>query len=139
VVAKSALVEGCGRYNSGGNARLDQEVIMQATIVNDRIAGTRITVHDVFYYLENGRSQQETATILRLSPEQVEAAVRYIKEHHEEVAAVYQRIEARNARGNPPEIEARREASRAKMRAWMEERRRAKDEEKNGEGNPGRR
>ena len=37
---------------------------MGDTIVNNRIAGTRITVWDITYYLEKGRSPQYIAEVL---------------------------------------------------------------------------
>jgi uncharacterized protein (DUF433 family) len=103
-----------------------------------RIAGTRITVYDIVHYLEAGDwSHAQIADILRLTPEQVLAAVQYIEAHKSEVMAVHREIEERIARGNPPEIEAKREASRAKVQAWFEERRRGRGPEANGEGNRG--
>jgi uncharacterized protein (DUF433 family) len=111
---------------------------MSAAIVNNRIAGTRITVFDVYHYLEDGDwTPEEIASVLSLSAEQLQAAVRYIEEHKAEVLEAHRQIEERNARGNPPEIEALREASRRKMEAWLRERQKVRDEEKNGEGSPG--
>jgi uncharacterized protein (DUF433 family) len=107
---------------------------MGDTIVNNRIAGTRITVWDITYYLEKGRSPEYIAEVLPVTVEQVRAAIGYIEAHKEEVMAVHRRIEERHARGNPPEIEAKLAESRAKMRAWLEERQRAKSQEGNGEG-----
>jgi uncharacterized protein (DUF433 family) len=110
---------------------------MAVTIVNNRVAGTRITVYDVYYYLVKDTSRDEIGEILRLTPEQVHAAIEYIDQHKAEVHAVHERIEERNARGNPPEIEAKREASRAKLQAWLKERQQAGKQEENGAGNPG--
>lgn len=111
---------------------------MQAAIVNNRIAGTRITIWDIVHYLEGGDwSLEEIADVLRLSLEQVEAAVKYIEEHKEEVMEVHRQIEQRNVRGNPPEVEALREGARARMQAWLEARRKAQNQESDGAGNPG--
>jgi uncharacterized protein (DUF433 family) len=110
---------------------------MSAAIVNNRIEGTRITIYDIVHYLEYGRSYAQIAEILRLTPEQVEAAVRYIEEHKAEVMAVHQEIEARIARGNPPEIEAKLKESHARLLAWLEAHRQGKSREVNGEGAPG--
>ena len=104
-------------------------------IVDERIAGSRISVHDVYCYSVNGDSEEEIARILRLSPEQVQAALEYIKEHKEEVHAVYLDFEERAARGNPPEVVAKCEAAHRKAQAWLSERRRQR--ERNGEGTPG--
>jgi uncharacterized protein (DUF433 family) len=101
------------------------------------IAGTRITVYDIVHYLEAGRQPQEIATILGLTPEQVATAIQYIEEHKAEVMAVHQRIEERIARGNPPEVEAKLKATRAKMQAWLKERQQAKSKEAHGGGNSG--
>ena len=90
---------------------------MSVVIINNRIDGLRVTVYDVLHYLEAGRSHQEIMYILPLTLEQVEAAVRHIDQHREEVLAVHRRIEDRIARGNPPQIEARARAGRARMQA----------------------
>jgi uncharacterized protein (DUF433 family) len=117
------------------------EVLMEIAIIDrgdgPKIAGTRITVYDVYYYLAGGSSVAEIASILRASPEQVQAAVKYIEQHEAEVKAVHQEIEERNARGNPPEILAKLEETRAKMRAWLEARRPTKTLEENGAGGVG--
>lgn len=112
---------------------------MVAAIENNRIAGTRITVWDVLHYLEAGRSYDEIAEVLRVSREQVEAAARHIDEHREYVMGVHRQIEERNARGNPPEILAKLEQTRAKMEAWLKERRQAGQGDQNGARSPGRR
>jgi uncharacterized protein (DUF433 family) len=111
---------------------------MSATIVNNRIAGTRITVWDVYHYLEGGDwTHEQIAEILRISLEQVQVTVRYIEEHKAEVLEVHRQIEERNARGNPPEIEAMLRESHARLLARVEELKRKKSLEGNGEGNPG--
>jgi uncharacterized protein (DUF433 family) len=96
---------------------------MASAIVDERIAGTRITVHDVYYYFVNGRGPDETADILGITLDQVRAASEYINAHQPEVAAIHERIEQRNARGNPAEVEARRQATRARMKLWSKKRR----------------
>jgi uncharacterized protein (DUF433 family) len=85
-----------------------------------RIAGTRITVYDIAHYLEAGDwNVTEIAEILQLTEEQVLAAIAYIEEHKAEVMAVHQEIEERIAQGNPPEVEAKLAATRAKMQAGI--------------------
>src|SRR5207247_60276 len=106
---------------------------------NNHIDGLRITIYDVLHYLEAGRSVAEIATILPLSPEQIEAAVRYLGEHQDEVRATHQRIQERIARGNPPEVEAHAQIGRARMEALRRARSLAKGNEVNGEGVAGRR
>jgi uncharacterized protein (DUF433 family) len=88
-------------------------------IVENRIAGTRITLWDVLHYLENGWSCPEIAVTLYLSDAQVEAVARYIEEHEEELLEVHRQIEARKARGNPPEITAKLAKSRTKLQEWL--------------------
>jgi uncharacterized protein (DUF433 family) len=113
------------------------EVAMPPTIVNNRIAGTRITVYDVYYYLDKGCPPEEIADVLSLSPEDVAAALAYVAANRDAVRAVHEQIEERHARGNPPEVEAKREASRAKLQAWLKQRGRGTDQESNGAGDPG--
>ncbi len=81
------------------------------------IVGTRITVYAVLDYHRLGWHPCTIAATLGLSSEQVEAALRYITEHRDEVEAVYRRICERAARGNPPEIRARLEQSHQKLLA----------------------
>jgi uncharacterized protein (DUF433 family) len=88
-------------------------------IVNNRIAGTRITIWDVLHYLETGWSRSEIAVTLHLSEAQVDAVARYIEEHQEELMAMHQQIEARKACGNPLEITTKLAQSRTKLQEWL--------------------
>jgi uncharacterized protein (DUF433 family) len=90
-------------------------------IVNNRIAGTRITIWDVLHYLKTGWSRPEIAATLHLSDTQVDAVASYIEEHKEELIAVHQQIEARKARGNPPEVTAKLAQSRTKLQEWLKQ------------------
>jgi uncharacterized protein (DUF433 family) len=90
-------------------------------IVNNRIAGTRITVWDVLHYLETGWSRPEIAATLHLSDAQVDAVARYIEDHKEELMAVHRQIEARKARGNPPEITSKLVQSSRKLQEWLKQ------------------
>jgi uncharacterized protein (DUF433 family) len=92
---------------------------MPSAIVNNRIAGTRITVYDVYYYLDRGCPPEEIADVLSLSLGEVEAALAHIAANREEVRAVHEQIEERHARGNLPEVEAKRKASHAKLQDWL--------------------
>jgi uncharacterized protein (DUF433 family) len=114
---------------------LEKEVLMSVVIINNRIDGLRVTIFDVLHYLEAGRLVADIATILPLTQEQLEAAIRYIGAHRDEVMAAHQRIQERIARGNPPELEAHAQVGRARMEAL----RRAIANEVNGEGVVGRR
>ena len=95
---------------------------MNAMIEHHRIVSTRVTVWDVLHHLENGWSHQEIADILSLSLEQVQAAVNYIGEHQDDIMEVHRRIEARNARGNPPEVKEKLATAHARRKAWMNQR-----------------
>lgn len=112
------------------------------TLIIDRgrgpeIAGTRITVYDILDYTQAGHHHTYIAAILGLSSAQVLAAIRYIEEHREEVMADYQKILDRIARGNPPEVQAKLEASHAKLQALLAQRRQSPTTEGNHAGDPG--
>jgi uncharacterized protein (DUF433 family) len=81
------------------------------------IAGTRITVYDVLDYATKGYHPTFIASLFRVSSAQVLAALQYIEDHKEEEMAEYQEMLARDAQGNPPEVRAKEEASRAKLLA----------------------
>src|SRR5260370_6483756 len=107
--------------------------MLEAKIINrgrgPEIAGTRITVYDVLDYHKTGWHRDMIADTLDLSSGQVEVAIRYIEEHRDEVMEAYQRILARHARGNPPELQAKLDAMRGTARAMLEELRRSKGPE----------
>jgi uncharacterized protein (DUF433 family) len=110
---------------------------MNELIVNNRIAGTRITVWDVLHYLEGGWTRREIGDFFKLGEDRIQAAIDYIDANREYVMHVHREIEERNARGNPPEIEAKLAQSRAKREAWMRERQQAKTREQESAGHPG--
>lgn len=101
------------------------------------IAGTRITVYDIMDYYTQDWHHTRIAAWLRLSSAEVQAAIRYIEEHKEEVTANYQKILERCARGNPPELQAKLEAISAEARVRIAEFRRKKMAGGNHEGNSG--
>jgi uncharacterized protein (DUF433 family) len=90
------------------------------------IAGSRITVYDVLDHHKEGWPAKEIAWLFRLSTAQVEAAIRYIEEHKDEVMEAYERILARHARGNPPELQAKLDAGHERFLAMVRERQQAK-------------
>jgi uncharacterized protein (DUF433 family) len=100
-------------------------MIREYRIVNrgdgPKIEGTRITVYQVFEYVEKGYSREWIAALLDLSSRQVQAALDFIETHRVEVVAKYESIIARIRAGNPPEIEDRLAQNRAKLRARMAE------------------
>jgi uncharacterized protein (DUF433 family) len=101
------------------------------------IAGTRITVYDILDYHQIGWHHTTIAALFRLSSEQVLTALKYIQEHETEVLANYQKILERNARGNPPEVQAILDEIHAKYKVLWADRLRAAGLEENGdEGTP---
>ncbi len=101
------------------------------------IAGTRITVYDVIEYYKAGRHRDMIASLLSLSSQQVEAAIRYIEEHRDEVMADYERNMERIRRGNPPELQAKLDAGHERFLAMVRERREAKEREARDAGHSG--
>ncbi len=103
------------------------------------LAGTRVTVFDVLHYLDAGHGPTYIAAVLGIGTPGVEALIRYIEEHKEEVRAENQKILDRIARGNPPEVEAKLRESRAHqvIQARLAELRRKRlAEGTKGEGDP---
>jgi len=101
------------------------------------IAGTRITVYDVLDYHKTGWHRDMIAATLDLSSQQVEVAIRYIDEHRDELMADYEEMLARDARGNPPELQAKLDAGHERFLAIVRERREAEDREARGAGHSG--
>ncbi len=115
---------------------------MPDSVIIDRgrgpeIAGTRITVYDILDYLDEGWHSTAIALLFRVSSREVDAALRYIEEHEEEVRAEYQRILARAARGNPPALQSRLDAGHARFLEQARERTRAKGRADGDERNSG--
>ena len=100
------------------------------------IAGSRITVFDILDYLQEGWDLVQIALFFRLSTRQVDAAVRYIDQHNDEVMEEYQRILERCARGNPPELQAKLDAGHEQFLAMVRQRHQPATEENPDEGNP---
>jgi uncharacterized protein (DUF433 family) len=105
--------------------------MLEATIIDrgrgPEVAGTRITVYDVLDYHKLGWHRDVIASTLSLSSRQVEVAIRYIEEHRDEVMADYAEMLARDARGNPPELQAKLDAGHERFLAMVRERRKAKN------------
>lgn len=69
------------------------------------IVGTRTTVYNLLpYFLDAEVSEAEIAALYGLTIEQVAAARAYTLSHADRVLARHREIEARLARGNPPEL-----------------------------------
>ncbi len=101
------------------------------------IAGTRITVYDVLDYYTTGWHRDLIADTLDLSSREVEVAIRYIEEHRDEVMADYEEMLARDARGNPPELQAKLDAGHERFLAMVRERREAKKRQGQDAGHSG--
>lgn len=76
-----------------------------------KIAGTRISIYAIFEYLEAGWDRESIALWLGIGTAQVEAGERYIDARREEVAAEFRKIRERIERGNPPELQAKLDAT----------------------------
>jgi uncharacterized protein (DUF433 family) len=102
------------------------------------ISGTRITVYDIMDYYTKGWHHATIAATLGLSSAQVLAAIDYIEAHKAKVTTEYQVMLDRDAKGNPPELQAKLDAIHAKYQPlWEQLRREAAAGEKNGEGPSG--
>jgi uncharacterized protein (DUF433 family) len=75
------------------------------------IKGTRITVYAILDFLLAGWNRERIADQFKVHPEEVEAATEYIREHTLEVMREYVKILERSERGNPPELQAKLDAS----------------------------
>jgi uncharacterized protein (DUF433 family) len=115
--------------------------VIEPKIINrgrgPEIEGTRITVYDVLDYHLDGWHRDMIADNSNLSSCQVEVAIRYIEEHRDEVMAVYQKLLERDARGNPPELQAKIDAGRERFLAMVRERRAAREREAGDAGHSG--
>jgi uncharacterized protein (DUF433 family) len=129
---------------------MDEQVLLQDGDVRiiergrgPEIKGTRVTVYDILDYHTRGRHHTYIAAVLKLSTAQVLAALRYVDGHKDEVMARYQRMLEFAARGNPPEIQAKLDASRARFLEKLAERQRSRadaaGDRTNGNGADGRR
>ena len=88
-----------------------------------RIQGTRTTVYHVLDYYVHHEPVEIIADELHLTSEQVHGAIAFIEANKEFVMANYQKMLDRDARGNPPEIEAKLALSREKLQKLMTEQR----------------
>lgn len=102
------------------------------------IEGTRLTVYDIMDYLTIDWHHTAIAAWFRISSAEVQAAIRYIEEHKEEVTARYQAMVERDRQGNPPELQAKLDAISAECaKKWAERRARNGTTEIAHERNPG--
>lgn len=108
-----------GVFPVGGSIAMKTKPEVSAT---GRIVGTRITVWDVYQYIERGRNLEYIAGLLPLSLGELEAAVEFIEANRDYVVRVHREIEERIRRGNPPEIERKVEQTKRRMEQWLRER-----------------
>jgi uncharacterized protein (DUF433 family) len=83
------------------------------------IKDTRITVYDILDYLLLGWPHTRIAALFRVSPYEVLAAMECIRENKAEVIAEYAKMLEREKRGNPPELQARLDASTKRFKELM--------------------
>jgi uncharacterized protein (DUF433 family) len=103
------------------------------------IEGTRITVYDVVDYWRKGWQHDQIAGLFRLPPDDVQEAVRYIEQHHDEVMAEYQKILDRHRKYEyPPDVKDRLRRNRDKFQARLAEVRANKTTEAQHAGDHGR-
>ncbi|MBI1916442.1 MAG: DUF433 domain-containing protein [Planctomycetes bacterium] len=81
------------------------------------IAGSRITVYDVFAETQAGATPEELARWYKLDVAQIRLALDYIEKNREQVVRDYEAIRARHARGNSAEVRERLATSRAHLKA----------------------
>jgi uncharacterized protein (DUF433 family) len=114
---------------------------MNATIINrgrgPEIAGTRITIYNVWDYARHGHHHTYIAVMLGISSRQVQAALDYIEEHKDEVLANYQKILDRAKVPYPPEVQAKVDAIRAKYKDLWADRRKIAMEDARARDNGG--
>jgi uncharacterized protein (DUF433 family) len=108
------------------------------SIVNNRVAGTRITVWDIVCYLEAKWSHEDIAEILGITVDQVRVAVQYISDNEAQVMEVHRKIEERNARGNPPEVQAKLDSLHVRFTEYVKRVREGQSKETNRDRNRGR-
>jgi uncharacterized protein (DUF433 family) len=101
------------------------------------LSGTRITVYDVLDYHSLGWHRDVIAATLSLSSQQVEVAIQYIEEHRAEVMPDYAEMLERDARGNPPELQAKLDVGHERFLAMVRERREANNRESQDAGHSG--
>jgi uncharacterized protein (DUF433 family) len=86
------------------------------------IEGTRITIYGVMDYWVAGWQSDQIAGLFRLPPDDIQAAIQYIKEHEEVVTADYQQILDRHHHVQyVSEVEAKLVLNRRKLKAKVAE------------------
>jgi hypothetical protein len=86
-------------------------------------------LYDVIPYYQTGWDRDLIADTLELSSQQVDAAIRYIEQHRDELIAAYEKNTERIRRGNPPDLQAKLDAGHERFVAMVRQRREAKERE----------
>jgi histidinol-phosphatase len=130
-------VDGRGPSISGSSSSGEKgmhEVVIQGPS-GPKIAGTRVTIHQVFDLMQGGMHPADIVGALGLSSRQVREVMKYCEAHKDEVLAVHRQIEERIARGHPPEVQAKLDAIRAKCQILWADKLRDQPAEEDDEGN----
>ncbi|MGH7138531.1 MAG: DUF433 domain-containing protein [Pirellulales bacterium] len=115
---------------------------MATDLIHDRgrgteIVGTRITVYNLLpYFLDSTATETGIAELYGLTIEQVAAARAYALNHADAVLARHGEIEARLARGNPPELVEQLKSTHARLLQFKEWRSRRDEADAAGTGRP---
>jgi uncharacterized protein (DUF433 family) len=105
-------------------ACVDAEIIDRGR--GPEIKGTRVTVYDVLDYALECWPPERIAVWFKIRPQQVEAAIDYVRDHSVEVLTNYVKILERCEKGNQPEVQARLDAGRHKVRELVQQIRQVK-------------
>ena len=84
-------------------------------------------MYDILDYSTHGWHHTVIAATLGISSQEVQLALEYIEAHKAEVMEQYQKILDRDARGNPPEIEAKLAAAHEHVEEFLKQRAAAKE------------
>jgi uncharacterized protein (DUF433 family) len=90
------------------------------------IKGTRITVYSILDFMIEGWHCERIADFFQLHPEEVRAAMEYVREHTLEVLREYVKMLERSERGNPPELQAKLDANHQDFQELVRQVREAK-------------
>src|SRR4030095_8116108 len=115
---------------------------MSTKIINrgrgPEIEGTLITVYDVLDYVRQGWHRDRIAALFRLSSRDIQAALDYIDQHHDDVLTSYQHIRARQkdyqyAPDVTAQIAASRQRAQARLAAITSSRSAEQEEQRDGQ------
>jgi len=109
------------------------------------IRATRLVMTDIYQmvYGRTHRTAEEVAAFYRLPVEKVRASIAYIEANRDRVEADIRAIREREARGNPPEVQAKLDAAHQRFLLRLNEQQRRRvsalfgEEGKNGHEWPG--